>query len=398
MAQGIKTRRDLRPEIKPKHFVFTSRWHKTQPSTMLERLDDSLGKNFVASVGAIAGYSDFDSLPIISDLKQCNLNNGIVTAYEEDPNFTYTPVNGDVMLEIPKFYCKISPEDPSYTDFSISTTPIDSNYIVSPAHMDRGDGQGERNKVYLALFPNTTGNRSIGSGSVLVNTNRTAFRTSIRARGNGYNIWDLPMWWTIRLLYLIEVANWNSQTVIGAGRTFTQATPTFLANGTTTNVAWHSGRSSGTDDQVGVKYHGIENLWGNISQYVDGVNYYNGSIYVAINPSNFGEKTTNGHRLLSYTVPTSGMGDFIQAYGHDAEYPWAMLPININGGSYSTFVPDGYYVQPQVEPYATGWEWLYTGGEVNHGTGAGLFSNIFYGHSQDAYASVGARMMFLPDN
>ena len=90
-------------------------WHYTQSSPALERTDDSATFTATATNGSTAGHSDFDDKPIYKDLKICNVVNREVVAYEGEAGFKRDGSNGDVMLEIPKFYYKVTDDGTNRT-------------------------------------------------------------------------------------------------------------------------------------------------------------------------------------------------------------------------------------------------------------------------------------------
>ncbi|MDD3231653.1 MAG: hypothetical protein PHE09_20965, partial [Oscillospiraceae bacterium] len=100
------------------------RWHKNQSSPTLERLYDSAGFTFSATNGSTTGSSDFDGKPIYKDMKLCNVQNGAVTAYEGEAGFIRDGTNGDVCVEIPKFYYQVT-DTTDYRDYVISDGPLD---------------------------------------------------------------------------------------------------------------------------------------------------------------------------------------------------------------------------------------------------------------------------------
>lgn len=73
------------------------------------RLNNALGLSATLGSNGIVS-SDFDNVYPWSEMKRCNLSDdGVVTAYYGDSNFSETGSNGQVMVEIPKFYYKTIP-------------------------------------------------------------------------------------------------------------------------------------------------------------------------------------------------------------------------------------------------------------------------------------------------
>ncbi|MBQ8003259.1 MAG: hypothetical protein IJ297_07440, partial [Clostridia bacterium] len=102
--------------------IYTVRFDKNNPSAMGERLDDAknLGFNSAVATGQIAlGENHFDSIYPWREIKMCNVVNGEVVAYEGEGGFAVDGTNGDVFVEIPKFYVK-RVVDENYDTISIS--------------------------------------------------------------------------------------------------------------------------------------------------------------------------------------------------------------------------------------------------------------------------------------
>ena len=209
------------------------------------------------------------------------------------------------LVAIPKFYYKLT-ENGSRLKIQISPQNIDG-FHVSPAHMDRGDGYGERDTVYIgryhcasSTFKSTTGVKPQGS------LQRSDCRTSIHNLGT--EIWqgDFALRFTIWLLYLVEFADWNSQAVIGYGCSDSGAV---MNMGYTDNMGYHTGTmASSRTSYGGTQYRYIEGLWDNVTDWLDGCYNTNHpfSFCIILNPSNFND-TNGGIRVgePSRYLPTS---------------------------------------------------------------------------------------------
>jgi hypothetical protein len=113
-------------------------------------------------------------------------------------------------------------------------------------------------------------------------------------RGTGWGLLNFNQASLIELLYLVEYANYNAQTQIGAGVTGvddvaagntyndalnngftagvgTSSTDLGNASGKCTGVAHYKTLETDADIQP-VSYRGIENFWGNLYEWVDGIN------------------------------------------------------------------------------------------------------------------------------
>ena len=139
---------------------------------------------------------------------------------------------------------------------------------------------------------------------------------------------------------------------------------------------------------IAVKYRGLENLWGNVNEWHDGINFNNEIIYVCTNPSKYADDTAADYATLSYSkAPSAG---FISSLGLDANVPWVQLP-TATAGSDSTYLCDKY---ARFE----GWRVACVGGKWDSGSGAGLFQISTGSGSGDCYPDVGSRLLILPES
>ncbi|WP_195985391.1 hypothetical protein [Clostridium sp. D33t1_170424_F3] len=380
----LGARADLAPLVTARKFGV--RWYKNQSTTTLTRLHDAVGKTFKASVGSTtAGSSGFDNEPIYKDIKLCNVVNGKVTAYYGEPGFSRTPSSGDVMVEIPRYYYKIE-ETSTYRDFIISDQPLDG-FLFSPRHAPHSGNANGYEKIYVSAYTLNSSYRSVSGNSSVVSITRATARTGCKGRGNGYYLYDFATYWTIALLYLIEVADWNSQNVIGEGYT-DSSNSAQINTGGADGVSGHTGRASGnaTNAKNAVKYRHMENLWGNIWSWCDGANFNDALCYVCTNPAQYADDTATNYTKLSYSKATAD--GYQKALGFDPNVPWAQICTDATGAD-GTYISDYYY-------RSTGWRVLPLGGSWHYTRSAGLFYLDSGRTSSSTSTYVGCRLLVLP--
>jgi hypothetical protein len=358
------------------------RWHKNQSSPTLERLYDSADFTFSATNGSTAGSSDFDNKPIYKDIKCCNVQNGAVTAYEGEAGFTRDGTNGDVCGEIPKFYYQVT-DTTDYRDYVISDGPLDG-FLVAPRHAPCSDYPNGLDKIWVGTYEASSGYKSVSGAAPLVSLTRAQFRTGFFNRGLGYTQADWATQFELMILFIVETASLDSQSIVGQGNTGTSAA---INAGGSDSVTGLTGSSNITSASVAVKWRGIENLWGNIFEWRDGINFDNGLIYVCTNPSKYADDASTNYTTLSYSKTTSD--GYISAIGIDSNTPWAQLP-TAAAGSDSTYLCDKYY-------YNSGWCVAHVGGYWSYGSDAGLFCLNSSYYSSSSSASIGSRLLVLPE-
>lgn len=163
------------------------------------------------------------------------------------------------------------------------------------------------------------------------------------------------------------------------------------------NVVWSTGQKSGGCDVLGMKsgcvandgksaviYRGLENIFGNVWQFVDGINIKDYVAYVCYNPENYAvDKFDGDYKAVGYVnANKEGWG---KTLGHDANHPLVTLTTDV-GGSSSNYLSDYYYTN-------SGNRIVRVGGTWNDGTGAGLwYWNCDYASSLTAY-HLGSRLL-----
>ena len=356
--------------------VFGVCWNKTS-STALTRLTTSNDPNNLVTVnitgnpspavGTGAGSSPFDAYAPWKDMEEYNIINNAVSYKRGDAGFSRTSY--DTMVYIPEFWFKIT-ESGGKRYFYISSG-AKSGFTKHP-------GSGK----YVARYNTINGYYSKSGAAPLGNMTRGTARTQSKAKGSKWSQYDFASWNAVWLLYLVEFADWDSQSKIGKGNVSSNS---IQNNGGTDSMTYHTGRAAGTDGQTQVQYRHIENPWGNIWEWIDGANFSERKAYVCTNPANYADDTTTNYTDSGVTLPTSG---WIKDLGMSNNSPWAFLP-NTNGGSETTNIPDYVYSY-------TGWQVLMVGGNYSDGSHAGLLGFSASDSSSCTSSYVGARLLYHP--
>ena len=294
-----------------------------------------------------------------------------------------TDPNAGEVVAIPKFYFKWETDGTKATGLKISMEKK-PGFSTSPAHMDRGDGKGERDVIYVGRYHSCSTNKSTTSQKPKVNITRSAARTAAHSLGS--NVWqfDFATRVTIWMLYLVEFADWNSQAKIGYGGGNNSSAENV---GASDSMQYHTGtmQANRTGWGVGVQYRYIEGLWDNVNDWMDGCYYSVDGMSVILNPNNFSD-TENG------TVIGTPSWGYSSAF---AVSDWAIYPNSTTGGSSSKGSCDywDYYFRlPANFPC------LFCGGSYDrseHPEYYGLFQ-VDYNAVSGAGSGVGFRTIVLP--
>lgn len=291
---------------------------------------------------------------------------------------TKTTRSGNSMVAIPKFWYKLT-KSGSSIKIQIADQAT-AGFSVSPAHMNRGDGHGERDVVYIGRYHCASDYKSKTGVTPKNNITRSAARSGIHALGANFWQMDFAMRFTIWLLYIVEFADWNSQAKIGYGCGNSSGVQNM---GASDSMPYHTGtmQTSRTTYGVGVQYRNIEGLWDNVYDWMDGC-YYNGNgLNLILNPNNFSDSSGG----TSVGTPSNGWPSAFNvatAGGFPMFYPTAA------SGSDSTYSCDHWN-------FSSSNPCLCVGGNYYQGTSRGLFYVNCNGASYSG-ASIGCRLQELP--
>lgn len=340
---GVINVRDKRSNNLSK--VYGVRRSLASSSSAWERIEDAVGLVANAQVGTTAVRNDFDSIYPWSDIITCNYNNSTkkVTAYYGDANFSFTGGNNiQVMTIIPEFYYRRYVSD-GYEYVLISKDKL-SGFIQSKEFMiGRYTMSGSASGVY-----------SRSGQAPFVNKTIAEFRQYAKNLGAGWSQLDWH-YFLIQLLYLVEYADYNIQSKIGPGHTNANNTAAKSSGGCNS-----LGMKSGTpvkNDTNSVIYRGIEDLYGNIWQFFDGINIKDYQAYINYNPSSYASDVFDGdYQKLGY-VNSSTSGSYITALGYDPKHPLVGLPTDVNGSS-NSYMTDYYWTANENRIALVGGVWI----------------------------------------
>lgn len=267
----------------------------------------------------IKGSSNWDTQPIFKDIKPCVFKNGQVQYYLNPDDWNekadgttsnLTGGDGDVMIEFPKFAYKIKTNN-NIISVSISNDPNvirnDNDYTYDAfSRLEEGD----LNYFYKGAFKGSLdGNgklRSIAGVLPVKDTTITGMRAAAQANGAHYQQSTYAQLKALQCLYLIKYGSLDGQTALGPGNTIsnngfciTGYNVTAPASITSERSVLASGMCFG--DRYRMRLFGIEDFWGNIWEWVDGVES-DSSLNVITSWSSFSGET--GATNSSVTTPS----------------------------------------------------------------------------------------------
>ena len=362
--------------------VFGVSWDSSNPSTALTRLTKANDPNKlvtvdittepVPAVGTGSGSSPFDSYMPWMGMEEYNVNikTGEFTAKKGDPGFYRGDVNYPVLVKIPEFYYKIEKSGNIFR-YYVADGPVDG--------FDLHPGSG----CYICRYEMGEVNGSTPTGcsgrSVLTDKTRGTLRNYTRDMASGFQLYDFAAWCAVGLLYRVEYADWGSQEKIGPGIVNDTAAH---KTGETDAMVYHTGRAH-SGDNAAVQYRGIENPWGNVFEWIDGINVNNYAPVICTDPTKYADDTTTNYTVAG--VPLGGSGS-TKTLGISTNLPWAYLPRE-PGGSETTYIPDSMNS-------SSAWKVLMVGGSRGNSSAAGLFCFHAGNSSSSSGVSIGTRLQF----
>ena len=354
--------------------VFGVCWDTSNSSTALTRLTPSndpygyvtrsVTTEPEAAVNTRTGSSPFDSYAPWNGMKECNLNTaGTVTAWKGDSRFSH---DGDfTMVFIPAFYVA-QKRSGTKQYFYVSDKPK-TGFTKHP-------GSGK----YVGKYHMNSYGQSSTDSEALVNITRASARNKAKNNGSKYHLYDFATYCAIIFLYIVEFADWNCQDKIGRG--YVDSNTSAIYSGGTDSVTYHTGRINGWDGQIAVQYRWIENLWGNVFQWVDGFIAADRAAYCCTDPSKYTDDTRTGYTQIGDLPASDSYITDLTVTDNGLLIPKAV------GGSETTYIPDKTYS-------ATGWRVLCVGGGCGNGSYAGLLCFNAIDASSYSNSDVSVRLL-----
>lgn len=194
---------------------------------------------------------------------------------------------------------------------------------------------------------------------------------------------------------ITEIEEYSQSTTEGTAITF-DGDPVDIAIG---NIIHACAQKEGGCDSLGMKsgclandsqhaviYRGIENIFGNVFNWVDGINIKDCQAYICYDPSQYvSDKFEAPYEKLGY-VNSKTNNSYVKTTGYDEKHPMVALPIEGGAGSSSGYCD--YYTCSE-----TGNCVARVGGSFTLGANAGLWYWNCHISSTDSYLTCGARLL-----
>lgn len=376
-VNGLQEALDSKMDVPPAVFGVSIDLTNSNPETAVTYTDDA--------VGMTAGSADWYTKQIFKKIKPCLFKDGVVVGYLNPDNFAQfedgSPADitsgdaGDVMIEIPKTGYKISKVDNTLT--VQITDAANKDGFSYMAHTR--ENEGDRDKLYIGAFLGSVASGKLRSLSGKQPTNNTTigdFRTSAQANGDGYDQFAFYPMTLLQCLYLIKYKNLNSQAALGMGYVNSDD---YMPKDT--GATLDKGMDFGSSDAyTQMKFLGIEDFWGNLYQWIDGlVASGDGNALVATTGFN-----DDGNGYTDKGFVSQGNGGYLKAPQGTNDLGFMF---HTGGGSSTTYFSDYANFNAGCVPYF--------GGCFGDDADAGAFRLCVGYVASYAVDYFGARLMFL---
>jgi hypothetical protein len=298
-----------------------------------------------------------------------------------------TGADGQVMVEYAKYYFKYKKVGTVH-EWRISEIPL-PGFEIYPAFIVGGVTKETRLFGAYEGYLNSTKLESSAGFLATTNKTRAQYRGYAVARATGWHQESYLERSALQLLYLVEYASWYSQSVIGAGASdwasatwnsynaYNPVNYTGISNAKG-NATFNVSNGDGKRNSF-MTYRGVENFFGYLWKFCDGINIYAQKVYICNTPSSFADDTKTGYLNIGITLPaTNGYQSTL------AGTKYGFLPSAVTG-DFNTYITD-YYWQ------STGWRVLLSGGCLYFGALGGLAAFDANGDSSGALGKFGSRL------
>ena len=346
--------------------------------------------------------------------------------------------DGQVMIEIPAHWERFE-TDGNTRRVKISLTYKSGFMYVPTIYVGAYKAALNRTTLKLSSVKNTTTTYRGGNnnatydgtdktflGKPATNITKTNFRTYAQNRGPNWSMLSYTAWKKVFWLCAIEYATLNSQKAIdatftaegyakgglGAGvtnlvggewNTYNGYYPV-IPCGTSDSLANKSGEKAytipgytGTSAVKVPRYRGIESPFGDIWEWVDGIQIHHlqtqqtSKAYISENPNYFADNGANLGRVRSVHNISKTSG-YIKTMAFGAYGDIVPADAGSSGTGSSTYYCDYYYSGYAGATW--GWRALIVGGAADAGSDVGLgYASSYYAASL-AIASIGSRLCY----
>ncbi|WP_243686129.1 fibronectin type III domain-containing protein, partial [Lentilactobacillus rapi] len=276
---------------------------------------------------------------------------------------TVTDSYGNAFVRVPKFYIrKTQDKNKPLSTWQVSLVKQGDDWYLPNCFYDFDDKK-ELDYVDVSRYEGSVISGKLQSKTgVEPTTNQTIVQLRSSAVANntdgkkGYHLWDVHTLDALQVLFTIEFATLDSQSIMEGN----DSGSSLINTGTTDNVKGSSGFV--TSGSTPMAYRGIENLYGNLAMWTDGLNISNLSLYSCDDATKYASDVfTSPYYMLNYSLQSMTSGNSnITGLGFDKDHPSVEAPASSNNDQYNTYYHDYCYVNGSgnyVVDTGGSWDW-----------------------------------------
>ena len=378
----------LVPVVESSYKYYTVRidLNNPDPETSCTYMDDA--------VGMTPGYDGWKNELIIDSIKPCILTDGgEVVGYfldKEDMSKGYSStfatepeLRTDYMIEFPLMGYKLW-NDENYQYVSVTDDPNaeDKGYCYYAHSLNV---EKDCDKIYIGAFLGYVDGLILYSDKDKVPTASTSlidFRNYAASySGEGYSLISFFPWTLLQCLYVIMYKNLNSQAALGQGYTNASAAD---VTGTTLSQPFCYGDPN--DDTVHMKFLGIEDMWGNLGHWLDGI-YCDDNFNIKTDYRNsvFTDETGDNFQFSTLTAGFLNSSNITSILGTNTS-GFVAKTTDDSSNYYDYFSDYGYIPFSGFAGYA--------GGTYSDYSDAGAFRLVMGGPVSHSNPTLGSRLMY----
>lgn len=388
---------------------------------------DYQGKTYIRTQDAVnfTMGTDFNNYIMYGGRTRCNVaDDGTITAFYGDNNYADDGSNGQVMVYQPKFYYQRTPLRTEQltkgqvirSESLILSSKKQSGFKLHPIFND-GNG-GELEYVLFSAYDGTLQDEKLASVAGLQPaTNMTIEQAEAyaTARGNGWHIINMAAESANQMLQIVEYGTMNGQTALEAGISnltdITVNTNCSAITGSTAALGNTTGHAAATSHynngelienttagKRAISYRGLENPWGNLWNFVGGINIKGdgnsdgGAPYICTDFNYTPNTIGDNYEYIGFNLPN--IYGWISAMGYgNAKYDWVFMPVECATIANSLVpVGDNLWTVSHVNTNKI----VVIGGAYTFQDNNGLF---YYGCDSNANmraTNYGTRLMYIP--
>jgi hypothetical protein len=354
----------------------------TYPQTIFGQTNGAYGKTPASGTGANC-MNDWAGCELITGIKRQTkgYNTDFVDVSDKKAakaGMLKSPTDAwtDVMTYVPTWYMKMT-NDGANIDCAFSQTKIDDTWKDYAGSVGTNHVGHFRVGCFAGYVESGYGPYSIGDVKPTVSKSIMNFITYAKARGTGYDIMTWYQWTYLTALAVLLYKSTNLQAAMARGYVGGSSVQSETAL-TFSNDYGMAGSTSTTQQMA---FFWIQNLWGNIYQFVGGVKtdssykLMTSTGYSSVNDSDFDKKSLGG--------PSSGISGYISKVVGTTDAGFFLAECS---GAATTYFADRGGVYASAFPVV--------GGYCHDGDNAGPFYAYFYYSAANTTGYIGSRLSY----